>query len=80
MEMEWMGKMNIAHLQLGDHNLDPMRMLKYAEAAELLKVDKRTIRRRVAAGRYIAYGDGSGKRLLYSSILADIERNSGEVN
>jgi excisionase family DNA binding protein len=56
------------------------RMLKYAEAAKLLKVDKRTIRRRVAAGRYVAYGDGSGKRLLYSSILADIQRNNSEVN
>jgi excisionase family DNA binding protein len=50
------------------------RMLKYAEAAVLLKVNKRTIRRRVADGRYVAYGDGSGKRILYSSIVADIQR------
>jgi excisionase family DNA binding protein len=55
------------------------RMLTYAEAAALLKVDKRTVRRRVADGRYSAYGDGSGKRILYRSILADIERSSREV-
>ena len=54
------------------------QMLTYAEAAALLKVDKRTVRRRVADGRYIAYGDGSGKRFLYSSILADIQRNCRE--
>jgi excisionase family DNA binding protein len=53
------------------------RMIKYAEAAELLKINKRTVRRRVADGRYIAYGDGSGKRILYSSILADIQRPRG---
>jgi excisionase family DNA binding protein len=35
-------------------------MLTYAEAAALLKVDKRTVRRRIADGRYTAYGDGSG--------------------
>jgi excisionase family DNA binding protein len=51
-------------------------MLTYKEAADQLKVNKRTIRRRVAAGRYMAYGDGSGKRILSESILADIERNS----
>ena len=51
-------------------------MLTYKEAADQLKVNKRTIRRRVAAGRYMAYGDGSGKRILSQSILADIERNS----
>jgi excisionase family DNA binding protein len=56
------------------------RMLTYAEAAALLKVDKRTVRRRVSARRYIAYGDGSGKRILFSSILADIERHSGEAS
>ena len=51
-------------------------MLTYKEAADRLKVNKRTIRRRVAAGRYMAYGDGSGKRILCESILADIQRNS----
>lgn len=50
------------------------QMLTYAEAAELLRVDKRTVRRRVAAGRYTAYGEGCGKRILYSSIVADIQR------
>ena len=57
-----------------DPAFDAARMLKYAEAAALLKVDKRTIRRRVAAGRYMAYGDGSGKRIKFDSILADIQR------
>jgi hypothetical protein len=57
-----------------DPSLAEARMLKYAEAAALLKVDKRTIRRRVAAGRYTAYGENSGKRILYSSIVADIQR------
>ena len=66
--------------ELIDPAFDPAQMLTYAEAVKLLKVDKRTIRRRVAAGRYVAYGDGTGKRLLYSSILADIQRNSSEVN
>jgi excisionase family DNA binding protein len=55
------------------------RMLTYAEAAALLKVDKRTVRRRVADGRYTAYGEGSGKRILYRSILADIQRTTPEV-
>lgn len=54
-------------------------MITYAEAAQLLCVDKRTLRRRVAAGRYIAYGDGRGRVLLYSSIIADIQRNNSEV-
>jgi excisionase family DNA binding protein len=58
--------------------LEPARMLTYAEAAALLKVDKRTIRRRVAGGRYIAYGDGCGKRLLLTSIIADIQRHTSE--
>jgi excisionase family DNA binding protein len=53
---------------------EELRMLKYAEAAKLLKVHKRTIRRRVADGRYVAYGEGSGKRIVYSSIKADIQR------
>ncbi len=55
---------------------DEARMLTFDEAAELLRVNKRTIRRRVAEGRYLAYGEGSGKRLLYRSILADIQQNS----
>jgi excisionase family DNA binding protein len=54
------------------------QMLTYAEAAELLRIDKRTVRRRVAEGRYTAYGEGCGKRILYSSIVADIERASQE--
>jgi excisionase family DNA binding protein len=57
-----------------DPSLEAARMLKYEEAAALLKVNKRTIRRRVADGRYVAYGDGSGKRIVYSSIVADIQR------
>jgi excisionase family DNA binding protein len=57
-----------------DPSLEAARMLKYAEAAALLNVHKRTVRRRVADGRYTAYGDGSGKRILYSSIVADIQR------
>jgi hypothetical protein len=52
------------------------QMLAYAEVMTLLKISKRTIRRRVAEGRYIAYGNNTGKRILYQSILADIERNS----
>ena len=59
--------------------IDNPRMITYAEAAQLLCVDKRTLRRRVAAGRYIAYGDGRGRVLLYSSIIADIQRNNSEV-
>jgi excisionase family DNA binding protein len=51
-------------------------MLTYKEAADRLKVNKRTIRRRVTAGRYLAYGDGSGKRILCESILADIQHKS----
>jgi len=58
---------------------DSVRMLTYAEVATLLRVDKRTVRRRVANGRYTAYGEGSGKRILYHSILDDIERTSGEA-
>ena len=57
-------------------DFEAARMVTYAEAAALLKVDKRTIRRRVADGRYIAYGEGSGKRIKFDSILADIQRNS----
>lgn len=57
-------------------NIEAVRMLRYSEVAELLKVDRRTVRRRVAAGRYIAYGEGSGKRILYASVLDDIRRNS----
>jgi excisionase family DNA binding protein len=62
--------------RLPNDALEDLRMLKYKEAADLLKVDKRTIRRRVAAGRYVAYGEGSGKRILYRSIKADIQRGS----
>jgi excisionase family DNA binding protein len=51
------------------------QMLTYAEVAALVRVDKRTVRRRVADGRYVAYGEGCGKRILYSSVLADIERH-----
>lgn len=54
-------------------DLESASMLTYAEAAALLKVSKRTVRRRVADGRYVAYGHGSGKRILSSSILADIQ-------
>ena len=65
-------------LMLDAPSLEAAQMLTYAEAAALLKVDKRTIRRRVAGGRYIAYGDGSGKRLLLRSIIADIQRHISE--
>jgi excisionase family DNA binding protein len=56
-------------------SFEAAQMLTYAEVAELVRVDKRTVRRRVANGRYTAYGDGCGKRILYSSVLADIERH-----
>lgn len=57
-------------------DFEAARMITFAEAALLLKVDKRTVRRRIAEGRYIAYGTGSGRRILFSSIVADIQRNS----
>lgn len=57
----------------------PTLMLTYAEAAALLRIDKRTLRRRIAGGRYKAYGEGAGRRVVYSSILADIRRECGEV-
>jgi hypothetical protein len=60
-------------------SFDKVRMLKYSEAAELLKVDRRTVHRRVTAGRYIAYGNGSGKRILLKSIIDDIQRSSDEI-
>jgi hypothetical protein len=56
-----------------------LRMIDYADAVKLLRVTKRTIRRRVAKGRYLAYGDGSGRKLLLSSIWADIQRQIGKV-
>lgn len=52
----------------------PARMLTYAQAAELLAVAVRTVRRRVANGQYRTYGAGPGRRVLYHSILADIRR------
>lgn len=55
---------------------ESVKMVTYAEAAALLRVDKRTVRRRVAEGRYTAYGEGCGKRILYSSIVADIQKES----
>lgn len=57
-------------------DFETVRMITFAEAAALLKVDKRTVRRRVAEGRYIAYGSGSGRRILFSSIVADVQCNS----
>jgi excisionase family DNA binding protein len=68
----------IEEVTLDAPGLEAAQMLTYAEAAALLKVDKRTIRRRVAGGRYLAYGDGSGKRLLFTSIIADIQRRTTE--
>lgn len=59
-------------------NASPARMLTYAQAAELLTVAVRTVRRRVANGQYLTYGEGPGKRVLYHSILADIRRSCGE--
>ena len=53
------------------------QMVTFAEAVSLLKVTKRTLRRRIAAGRYVAYGEHTGRRILLSSILADIQRESG---
>jgi hypothetical protein len=57
----------------------PARMLTYAQAAELLAVAPRTVRRRVANGQYLTYGEGPGKRVLYHSIMADIRRACGEA-
>jgi hypothetical protein len=57
----------------------PARMLTYAQAAELLTVTVRTVRRRVANGLYLTYGEGPGKRVLYHSILADIHRGAGRT-
>jgi excisionase family DNA binding protein len=53
-------------------------LLTYAEAAELLAINTRTLSRRIAAGRYRTYGEGNGKRILYSSILDDIRRECGD--
>jgi excisionase family DNA binding protein len=39
-------------------------LLTYAEAAELLAINPRTLSRRIAAGRYRAYGEGNGRRIL----------------
>ncbi|GAB4443221.1 MAG: hypothetical protein OHK0015_42890 [Chloroflexi bacterium OHK40] len=63
---------------LQELDASPAKMLTYAEAAELLATTVRTIRRRVANGQYITYGDGSGRRLLYQSILADIRSKCGD--
>lgn len=60
-------------------NGSPARMLTYAQAAELLAVAVRTVRRRVANGQYRTYGAGPGKRVLYHSILADIRRSCGDA-
>ncbi|GAB4443219.1 MAG: hypothetical protein OHK0015_42880 [Chloroflexi bacterium OHK40] len=54
-------------------------LLTYAEACALLAINFRTLSRRIAAGRYRTYGEGNGKRILYSSILDDIRRECGEV-
>jgi hypothetical protein len=59
-------------------NASPARMLTYAQAAELLAVAVRTVRRRVSNGKYLTYGEGPGKRVLYHSIMADIRRACGE--
>ena len=58
---------------------NPARMLTYAQAGELLAVAARTVRRRVANGQYLAYGEGPGRRVLYESILADIRRSCGDT-
>ncbi len=52
-------------------------MLTYAQAVQLLAVTTRTVRRRVANGQYLTYGEGCGKRVLYPSILSDIQRSCG---
>lgn len=57
---------------------NPAYMLTYAQAARLLAVAVRTVRRRVAKGQYLTYGVGPGKRVLYHSILADIRRSCGD--
>jgi hypothetical protein len=58
---------------------NPARMLTYAQAGALLAVAARTVRRRVANGQYLAYGEGPGRRVLYQSILADTRRSCGDA-
>ena len=58
---------------------DDIRMMTYDEAVALLKINKRTIARRVAEGRYLAYGTKGSRRLLFRSVVADIERECGGV-
>lgn len=70
-----------SHEQNASSPQDPAKLrplLTYAEAAELLAIKPRTLSRRIAAGRYRTYGEGNGKRILYSSILADIRRACGD--
>lgn len=71
----------VNHSQADQGRPEPAKLrplLTYAEAAELLAINTRTLSRRIAAGRYRTYGEGNGKRVLHSSILADIRRECGE--
>jgi hypothetical protein len=70
-----------SHDQPAQVQQDPAKLrplLTYAEAARLLAIKPCTLSRRIAAGRYLTYGEGNGKRVLHSSILADIRRTCGD--
>lgn len=61
----------------GPPSFEDVRMITFDEAVALLKINKRTISRRIAEGRYLAYGTKGSRRLLFRSIVADIERECG---
>jgi excisionase family DNA binding protein len=48
----------------------PLVYVTYEEAGLMLRCGKRTIGRKVKAGELEARGDGKGKRIVYTSVLA----------
>lgn len=53
-------------------------LVTYAEAAQLLgRVSVRHVERLVAAGKLKAVGRSRARRILYTSILAYVERETG---